>query len=450
MNHKTARPVRRAPPGRINPRAAAARIVDEVISRGRYLDTALAQTLAALPAAQACDAALIQEMAYGVLRWIHELDTVAALFLTKPLKDKDRDVHMLLLTGLYQLRHMRVAKHAAVTETVEAAAALKKPWAKNLLNACLRSYLREEARAQAAITAEPAAAFSHPAWLIDEIRRDWPEDWRAILAANNERPPMVLRINRRRLTREQYLARLAAGGIAAVAVPTLPDAIRLETPVAVEALSGFAQGEVSVQDAAAQFAAVLLDARSGERVLDACAAPGGKTGHLLEHTPGLAELVALDREPARVALIEENLARLGLAATIVSGDATDPGAWWDGRQFDRILADVPCSATGVIRRRPDIKVRRQPQDLPKLLETQAHILESLWPLLKRGGKLLYVTCSILTAENEKQIAVFLARHPEAAEDGLPLTAGIARPIGRQILPGESGMDGFYYACLRKN
>jgi len=450
MNNKTARPVRRAPVRRINPRAAAARIVDEVIGHARYLDTALAQTLAALPPAQARDAALIQEMAYGVLRWFHELETVAALFLTKPLKEKDRDIHALLLTGLYQLRHMRVARHAAVTETVEAATALKKPWAKNLLNACLRSYLREETRAQAAIAAEPAAAFSHPAWLIDAIRHDWPGDWRAMLAANNERPPMVLRVNRRRLTREQYLARLAGAGIAAAAVPALPDAIRLETPVAVDALPGFAQGEVSVQDGAAQFAAPLLDAQAGARVLDACAAPGGKTGHLLECTPGLVELVALDREPARVALIEENLARLGVTATIVTGDATDPRAWWDGRQFDRILADVPCSATGVIRRHPDIKVRRRPQDLPKLLETQTRILESLWPLLKPGGKLLYVTCSILTAENEKQMAAFLARHPEAAEVGLPLAAGGARATGRQILPGESGMDGFYYACLRKN
>ena len=450
MNKKTARPVRRAPARRINARAAAARTVQEVVARARYLDTALAQTLASLPAAQAREAALIQEMTYGVLRWFHELETVAALFLTKPLKEKDRDIHALLLTGLYQLRHMRVAKHAAVTETVDAAAALKKPWAKNLLNACLRSYLREEARAQAAIAANPAAAFSHPAWLIDAFRCDWPENWRAILAANNERPPMVLRVNRLKFTRKQYLARLAAGGIPAAAMPTLPDAIRLETPVAVDALPGFAQGEVSVQDGAAQFAAVLLDAQAGERVLDACAAPGGKTGHLLERAPGLAELVALDREPARVALIEENLVRLGMTATIVTGDATDPRAWWDGRQFDRILADVPCSATGVIRRHPDIKVRRQPQDLPKLLETQTRILESLWPLLKPGGKLLYVTCSILTAENEKQLAAFLARHPEAAEDGLPPTAGVARVVGRQILPGESGMDGFYYACLRKN
>jgi 16S rRNA (cytosine967-C5)-methyltransferase len=445
MNQKTARPARH-----FNPRAAAARIVAQVLTRSRYLDAALAQTLATSPASAARSQALVQELAYGVLRWYHELETVAALFLSKPLKEKDRDIHALLLTGLYQLRHLRLARHAAVAETVEAAVALKKPWAKDLLNACLRAYLRRQAHAEEAVAASVPASYSHPAWLIAAIRDDWPEDWQAILTANNERPPMVLRVNRRKLTREQYLARLAAAGIAAAAVPALPDAVRLEAPLAVAALPGFAQGEVSVQDAAAQFAAALLDVPSASRVLDACAAPGGKTAHLLECTPGLTELVALDRDPARVRLMQANLARLGLAATVITADATDPQAWWDGRQFDRILADVPCSASGVIRRHPDIKVRRQPQDLPKLLQTQTRILESLWPLLKPGGKLLYVTCSILSAENDEQMRAFLARHPEATAVGLPQSIGVARVVGRQILPGISGMDGFYYACLCKN
>ena len=332
----------------------AAKVLEEVVVHSRYLDTALAQSLATLPDNQKNDAALIQEIAYGVLRWFHQLEAVAAVFLDKPLKEKDRDIYLLLLVGLYQLRHLRVARHAAVKETVEAAAALKKIWAKNFLNACLRSYLREEARAQAAVAASPSASFSHPAWLIGEIRRDWPDSWEAMLVANNERPPLVLRVNRRRQTRDQYLARLAQAGIAAKAMPLTDTAVLLDTPVAVSELPGFTQGDVSVQDAAAQFAAVLLDAQPGERVLDACAAPGGKTGHLLEHTPGLAELVALDKEPARVALIEDNLARLGLSAKIITGDAANPANWWDGRRFDRILADVPCSATGVIRRHPDI------------------------------------------------------------------------------------------------
>jgi 16S rRNA (cytosine967-C5)-methyltransferase len=428
----------------------AAKVLEEVVVHSRYLDTALAQCLATLPDKQKNDAPLIQELTYGVLRWFDQLDTVAAVFLDKPLKAKDRDIHLLLLIGLYQLRHLRVARHAAVKETVEAAAALKKIWAKNFLNACLRSYLREETRAQAAVAASPSASFSHPAWLIEEIRRDWPDDWETILAANNERPPMVLRVNRRRQTREQYLARLAQAGMAARAMPLSDTAVMVDMPVSVSELPGFSRGDVSVQDAAAQFAAILLDAQPGERVLDACAAPGGKTGHLLERTPGLAELVALDKEPSRVALIEDNLARLGLGAKMITGDAANPADWWDGHPFDRILADVPCSATGVIRRHPDIKRRRHPEDLPKLVTTQARLLEGLWPLLKPGGKLLYVTCSMLSMENEKQLSAFLVRHPEAREVMLPMTAGRARAAGRQILPGEAGMDGFYYACIRKS
>ncbi|MHB8534365.1 MAG: 16S rRNA (cytosine(967)-C(5))-methyltransferase RsmB [Sulfuricaulis sp.] len=444
----TTRPVRRAGEAPSHPRALTARVVEQVIVHSRYLDAALTETLAA--SAPQPDSALVQEMAYGVLRWFHQLQTIAGLFLAKPLKEKDQDVYALLLTGLYQLRYMRVARHAAVQETVEACAALKKPWAKNLVNACLRSYLREEARAQEAVAADLIAAFSHPAWLIEEIRRHWPDDWESILTAANQRPPLVLRVNRRRYTREQYIARLAAAGIAARALPLTPTAVQLEIPMAVQALPGFAPGEVSVQDAAAQLAAMLLDAQPGERVLDACAAPGGKTGHLLEHTPGLDELVALDRNPARVALIEENLTRLGVTAQTLAADAADPAAWWDGRPFDRVLLDVPCSATGVIRRHPDIKVRRQSADLPRLVEAQNRLLDALWPLLKPGGKLLYVTCSILPLENEKQMQAFLARHSDAHEAVLAPSAGRARAVGRQILPGDADMDGFYYACLRKN
>jgi 16S rRNA (cytosine967-C5)-methyltransferase len=434
----------------VNPRAVAAKVLEEVTLNGRYLDAALSQALTALPREQKKDAALIQEMTYGVLRWFHQLEAIAAILLDKPLKEKDRDIHLLLLIGLYQLRHMRVAQHAAVTETVEAAASLKKIWAKNLINACLRTYLREEARAQAAVAINPSASFSHPGWLIEELARDWPEDWQTILAANNAHPPMALRINLRRQTRESFLARLAQAGIAAKASPLNDTTVLLDSPVNVTELPGFAQGDVSVQDAAAQFAAVLLDAQPGERVLDACAAPGGKTGQLLEHTPKLTELVALDKDAARVDLIKENLARLGLTATIVTGDAGAPADWWDGRPFDRILADVPCSATGVIRRHPDIKLRRRPEDLPKIVATQKRLLEGLWPLLKSGGKLLYASCSILPVENEQQLAAFLARHPEAQEVELPPGVGRKRTVGRQILPGEANMDGFYYACLRKN
>ncbi len=448
MQRKTPQTAKRAV-ARVNPRALAAQVVKEVFVRSRYLDTVLAETLGALSRAQAHDAALIQEMSYGTLRWFDQLAAVAALFLDKPLKNKDRDVYALLLVGLYQLLHMRMARHAAVKETVEAAGALKKPWAKNLLNACLRATLREEARAQAAIAANLTAAFSHPGWLLEEIKRYWPDNWVTILVANNEHPPLVLRINRLHQSRDQYLARLARAGIAAKAHAFSETAVVLGSPVDVSELPGFTAGDVSVQDAAAQFAAPLLGAQPGERVLDACAAPGGKTGHILEHTPGLAELVAVDREPARVARIEENLKRLGLAARLVTADVADTASWWNGQPFDRILLDVPCSATGVIRRHPDVKLRRKPADLPKLAAAQARLLAALWPLLQPGGKLLYVTCSILPEENENTLRAFLAREASAVEQPLPETVGRACAAGRQILPGERGMDGFYYACLRK-
>ncbi len=450
MPHKTRHALKPATRPRVSPRALAARVVTDVMVRARYLDTALTETLDALPRAQTRDAPLIQEMVYGALRWFHQLQTIAALFLAKPLKAKDQDIYALLLIGLYQLRHMRVPDHAVVKETVEAAVALKKPWAKDLLNACLRSYLRDAARVPTAINADLAARFSHPLWLIEEIQSAWPNDWENILNANNERPPMLLRVNLQRTSREAFLARLAENTISAQALPIVETAVKLETPVAVTALPGFAQGEVSVQDAAAQLAAVLLDAQPGERVLDACAAPGGKTGHLLERSPGLSELIALDKDAKRVALIEENLKRLDLHANTLVGDASQPKEWWDGKLFDRILADVPCSATGVIRRHPDIKLRRQTQDLPQLLAAQANFLNSLWPLLKPGGKLLYVTCSILPVENEKQMQAFLAQHADALEIPLPASAGRPCVVGRQRLPGEAGLDGFYYACLGKN
>ena len=430
-------------------RALAARVVTQVGAHNRYLDAALEETLGARPV-PARAAALIQELSYGVLRWYHQLAAVARLLLEKPLGPKDRDVEALLLVGLYQLRHMRVARHAAVSETVAAAARLRKPWGKNLINACLREYLRHPERAQREIENNPAAALSHPAWLLEELRRSWPREWEAVARANNERPPLVLRVNLRKNSRAEYLARLAAAGLDA-APTTLSDAgVILPQPAPVARLPGFADGCVSVQDEAAQLAAILLDAQPGERVLDACAAPGGKAAHILERAPGPAELMALEADPARAGLIGQNLARLGLKALVVVGDAGAAQSWWDGRPFDRILLDAPCSATGVIRRHPDIKLRRQPADIPRLIQAQARLLDGLWPLLRRGGKLLYVTCSILPGENEDQLRAFRDRRPDAAESALTGGWGRARPLGRQILPGERGMDGFYYGCLKKS
>ncbi len=447
-------------PALTNPRALAAQVLARVMA-GRYLDDALDEVLAARPP----EAAFIQELAYGTLRWFHQLAGIAKLFIEKPLKPKDQDIYALLLAGLYQLRALRVATHAAVDETVAAAEALGKPWAKGLINACLREYLRRGGAADDAVKKDATLRLSHPAWLLEKFRAAWPGDWERIASTNNERPPLVLRVNLRKTTRANYLEALRTAGLAARPDALLDTDITLETPVPVTQLPGFADGLVSVQDAAAQWAAVLLDAQPGHHVLDACAAPGGKTGHILERTPGLAELVAVDREPARVARIDESLKRLGFTARLITADAAEPSAWWDdsrdgggratpgavadGPQFDRVLLDAPCSASGVIRRHPDVKLRRKPADLPKLIAAQARLLSALWPLLKPGGKLLYVTCSILPEENENTLRAFLAREATAVEQPLPEAVGRACAAGRQILPGEHGMDGFYYACLRK-
>ncbi|HEX9811040.1 MAG TPA: 16S rRNA (cytosine(967)-C(5))-methyltransferase RsmB [Burkholderiales bacterium] len=425
-------------------RAAAARVVARVVAERRYLDTALIEQRRQQPS-DASDRALIQELSYGTLRWYHELRGIAELFLTRPLKTKDADMHALLLVGLYQLRHMRIADHAAVDATVEAVSVLGKPWAKGLVNACLRASLRAGGRIDAALDTSEEMRFSHPAWLIAAVRRDYPRAWEGLLNANNQRPPMCLRVNAGRMTRAKYVALLEEIGISASAHPRVNSAVVIHAPVSVERLPGFSDGWVSVQDAAAQLAAVWLDAPPGSRVLDICAAPGGKTAHVLERTPS-AEVTALDSDPERLALVRENLTRLGLSAHVLAADATEPAQWWDRRPYDRILIDAPCSATGVIRRHPDIKVRRESGDLPKLLDTQSRILDGVWPCLAPGGKLLYVTCSILSEENALQIKRFLARHPDALAQ--PVEPG-ANLEGKQITTGDEDMDGFFYACVHK-
>ncbi|MBI3897534.1 MAG: 16S rRNA (cytosine(967)-C(5))-methyltransferase RsmB [Gammaproteobacteria bacterium] len=424
-------------------RAAAAQVVAQVVA-GRYLDRALEEQRAQC---RSEDAALIQELAYGTLRWYHRLSGIAKLFLTRPLKSKDADIHALLLIGLYQLRHMRVANHAAVDVTVGATEVLNKGWAKGLINACLRAALRESARIEETIATNDNLRYSHPAWLIAAVRQDHPQTWQRILDANNERPPLTLRVNTQRTTRADYLAQLTAQGLAAHAHPWVESALVVETPVPVEKLPGFSAGLVSVQDAAAQLAAIWLDAQPGERVLDACAAPGGKSAHILERTPAIAELTALDVDADRVERLRAGLARLQLNARTLVGDAVEPSAWWDGTPYDRILVDAPCSATGVVRRHPDIKVRRQADELAQLTDTQARILDGVWPCLKPGGKLLYVTCSLLRAENERLIQDFMQRHPDAVSEAL--VSGESDSAERQLLPGEDEMDGFYYAGLRK-
>jgi len=431
-------------------RAAAARGIARVI-QGGSLNDLLPAILAGI--SEPADKALTQELVYGSLRWAPRLEFMLSRLLDRPVRKREPRVHALLMVGLYQLFYMRVPAHAAVAETVEAARLMKKPWAVALTNAVLRRAQRETEALTEAADAHPVGSSAHPDWLLDVLKQDWPNDWQRIVDGNNARPPMTLRVNTRKQSREVALAALHEAGIGAAPHTAARDGIQLEGPVDVHRLPGFAEGALSVQDAAAQLAADLLDPKSGERVLDACAAPGGKAAHLLERCPELGRLVAVDRDPERLDRVAENLARLELSAQLLAGDAAKPDSWWDDAPFDRILIDAPCSATGVIRRHPDIKLLRRRKDIASLAGLQARILDALWPLLKPGGRLVYATCSVLAAENTDQIAAFVRRHPDALAVPVAVDAGApwGRPsgFGRQILPGESDMDGFFYAILVK-
>jgi 16S rRNA (cytosine967-C5)-methyltransferase len=431
----------------MDPRSTAATVLGRVLEEGRSLSAVLAPALEGLGES---DRRLAQELIYGALRWHPRLEAVARRLLRRPLKRKDCDVHALMLVGLYQLIYLSIPAHAAVAATVEAARSLGKPWAAGLLNAVLRNFQRNRSRLLGAADQRAEAALGHPAWLLEALRSTWPDDWREIAAANNKRPPMTLRVNGLKCSRAEYLERLAKAGIQGRAAPHTEHGVALNQPAGVRTLPGFAEGWVSVQDAAAQLAAPLLDAGPGMRVLDACAAPGGKTTHILERYTGLEGLIALDTDASRLARIKENLDRLGLEASVIQGDAAAPETWWDGRVFDRVLLDAPCSATGVIRRHPDIKVLRHPEDIPALARGQSAMLEALWPLVAPGGMLLYATCSVMAAENAGPITEFIQGHPDARERIIDAGWGRACTHGRQILPGEEDMDGFYYACLVKH
>lgn len=426
----------------MNSRAPAAHILAQVIGDDRSLTAALEEVLPTIPSEQ--DRAFVQALCFGVLRGYERLDCLLKLLAPRPIKDFE--IRMLALLGLYQLEHTRVKPHAAVSETV--AAAGHRSWAKPLLNGVLRNYQRQRKSLLSQADKLESAALGHPDWLIERIRADWPDQAESVMAEANRAPPMTLRVNRLRGTREDYLAQLAQAGMPARPGLHGPDAVILENPVTVERLPGFAAGWISVQDEAAQLAAGLLDLRPGQLVLDVCAAPGGKTLHILETCPG-TEVSALDIAPERVARIRQNLDRAGLNATLLTGDATSPESWWDGKTYDRILLDAPCSATGVIRRHPDIKRRRHSNDIATLQSLQARILATVWPLLAPGGLLLYATCSILRAENEAGIENFVRKHPEARPKPIEADWGHSTGLGRQILTGENGMDGFYYARLEK-
>ncbi|WP_137973902.1 16S rRNA (cytosine(967)-C(5))-methyltransferase RsmB [Pseudomonas sp. F(2018)] len=430
----------------MNPRLAAARALAAVLNGKASLGSSLPPLLDRVDAR---DRGLAQDLAFGTARWQPRLQLLADKLLQKPFKAADRDVEALLLVGLYQLLHTRIPAHAAIGETVACVDKLKKSSLKGLLNGVLRNAQREHEALFAELDRDPVLHTAHPRWLQKRLKADWPEHWQAICAANNQHPPLILRVNRLHGSRDAYLAELRSAGIEAEPCAFSRDGIRLLQPCDVKTLPGFMDGRVSVQDEAAQLAADLLDLAPGQRVLDACAAPGGKTCHLLEAEPGLQEAIALDLEPARLARVQENLDRLKLKATLIAADGRDVAAWWDGKPFQRILLDAPCSATGVIRRHPDIKLTRQADDITALAQLQGELLDALWPTLEVGGVLLYATCSVLPEENRDNIAAFLARTPGARELDIAGAFGLKQAHGRQLLPQAEGHDGFYYAKLIK-
>ncbi len=430
----------------MNPRLAAARALAAVLNGKASLGSSLPPLLDRV---EPRDRGLAQDLAFGTARWQPRLALLMDKLLQKPFKAADRDVEALLLVGLYQLLHTRIPPHAAIGETVACVDKLKKSSLKGLLNAVLRNAQRDHEALLAELDRDPVLHTAHPRWLQKRLKADWPEQWQAICAANNQHPPLLLRINRRQGSREAYLAELLAAGIAAEPCVFSRDGIRLLEACDVKTLPGFMDGRVSVQDEAAQLAADLLDLAPGQRVLDACAAPGGKTCHLLEAEPGLSHVTAIDLEQSRLARVRENLDRLGLDAELIAADGRATKVWWDGKPFQRILLDAPCSATGVIRRHPDIKLTRQEADIAALAQLQGELLDALWPTLEVGGILLYATCSVLPQENSDNIGAFLARTPGARELDITGPFGLKQAHGRQLLPQDGGHDGFYYAKLIK-
>ena len=430
-------------------RAAAAELVAGVATDGRSLDELLAGD-----ADEGAARGLKRSLAYGTLRWHFRLVEILRGLADRPPEQLPPRLRALIEVGLYQLMSGATALHAAVAETVNAARELGFARAAGFVNAVLRRFQREREALLPVLDADLAVRTAHPRWLVEALRREHGAAAEAILEANNAHPPMWLRLNRRRWSLAEATVALEAGGWQVHPHALAPDALQIEPPADVRQLPGFADGRISVQDAAAQLAVELLGPRAGERILDACAAPGGKTCHVLERVDGPCELTALDVSEARLARVRDSLARLGLAADVRVGDAGEPGTWWDGRPYDRILLDVPCSATGVIRRHPDIKLLRRAGDIPALARRQGRLLAAAWHLLAPGGTLLYTSCSVLKAENQSVVGAFLAATAQARDKTPVLTADwpprpSAAGPGYAILPGDTDMDGFYYACLRK-
>ncbi|HDG1687697.1 MAG: 16S rRNA (cytosine(967)-C(5))-methyltransferase RsmB [Kluyvera cryocrescens] len=424
----------------LNLRSMAAQAVEQVVEKGQSLSNVL-------PAMQQKvgdkDKALLQELCFGVLRSLSQLEWMIKQLMERPMTGKQRTVHYLIMVGLYQLLHTRIPAHAALAETVEGAVVIKRPQLKGLINGVLRQFQRRQEELLAEFS-QSELRFLHPSWLVKRIQNAYPQQWESILEANNQRPPMWLRVNRNHHTRDSWLALLAEAGLTGFAHPDYPDAVRLETPTSVLALPGFEQGWVTVQDASAQGCVRYLQPQNGEQILDLCCAPGGKTTHILEVAPE-ANVMAVDVDEKRLSRVYDNLKRLGMKATVKQGDGRYPQQWCGEQQFDRILLDAPCSATGVIRRHPDIKWLRRDRDIAELAQLQSEILDATWAHLKPGGTLVYATCSILPEENQQQIAAFLARTPNAVLS----ETGTAEQPGLQNLPGAEEGDGFFYAKLIK-
>jgi len=425
-----------------SPRAKAAAVIHRVL-QGESLNQLLPHSFESLELGQR---ALCQELVYGTLREWPLYQATCQKFLRKALRRKDHDLLSLICVGLYELDNLRTPPHATISEAVNGARELKKSWAAGMVNAVLRSYQREQAGLRETLT--PAAQHALPDWLFEILTTEYGECFEQIAEAARGRPPLFLRVNQRHLSRAQYLQLLSEAGIAAAPAPLSPEAVLIEKPVDVSLLPGFDKGWVSVQDVSAQLVAGLLAAKPGERVLDACAAPGGKACHILEQQPALAELTAMDISGQRLQRVRENSERLGLAMTTVTADASKLQESIRGKQFDAILADVPCSATGVIRRNPDVKILRQLGDITSFGAQQLAILKGLWPALKPGGRLLYVTCSLLTAENDGIIAAF-TDYEESIIHSLSLGQGRPTQFGWQTLPHPSGGDGLFFSLLEK-
>ena len=431
-----------------NLRALAARCTFAVVDKGRSLADELPQQIAKI---EPKDKGLLQELCYGVLRHLPELENDVREFIKKPLTGKQRVGHFLMLVGVYQIKYTRIPDHAAFNETVSACKPLKCDHLKGLINGVLRNFQRQQAANKKDETAvndnlPDAITFNHPSWFIKKIQLAYPDTWQAVLNANMQRPPMWLRVNQLHHSVNEYLALLANEEMEHLLVDEKSGAIRLTNAIDVNKLPGFQQGWVSIQDGAAQQAARLLDCQPEDNVLDCCAAPGGKTCHILEYSPTIKSMTAIDIEATRLERVTENLQRLNLQANVVAADAATPEKWWDGQLFDRILLDAPCSGTGVIRRHPDIKWLRKNQDIAVLTELQQDILKNIWSLLKPGGTLLYATCSVLPEENSQQVQYFVENNADAE---LIVITDDASDIGWQILPNDDSMDGFYYAKLVK-